>query len=195
MQSLQPHVPRFCLLCVFELLFPPIDIQHTQCPCRFVILETKALWSQASSHMYIYYIYIILRSTSQVRQQDTGHIRSVPMHAASGLFSWSMAFLSRQFAPTIMDLRPLHIVCTSYISIFPFWASVAGGEGRPRSEAPCSTYGYQFAPWATDGSASAASEIEVGSIYPTTQELRAAAAKQAETCVARMTWCLSLIHV
>ena len=100
-----------------------------------------------------------------------------------------LAFLSRQFAPTIMDLRPLHIVCTSYISIFPFWASVAGGEGRPRSEAPCSTYGYQFAPWATDGSASAASEIEVGSIYPTTQELRAAAAKQAETCVARMTWC------
>ena len=34
----------------------------------------------------------------------------------------------------------------------------------------------------TDGSASAASEIEVGSIYPTLQELRAAAAKQA-TCV------------
>ena len=38
---------------------------------------------------------------------------------------------------------------------------------------------------ATDGSASVASEIEVGSIYPTMQEeLRAAAAKQADTCVA-----------
>ena len=106
-------------LCAFKLLFPPIDIQHTQCPCRFVILETKALWSQASSHMYIYYIYIILRSTSQVRQQDTGHIRSVPMHAASGLFSWSMAFLSRQFAPTIMDLCPLHIICLLYTSPSP----------------------------------------------------------------------------
>ena len=33
---------------------------------------------------------------------------------------------------------------------------------------------------ATDGSASAASEIEAGSIYPAMQELRAAAAKQAE---------------
>ena len=43
---------------------------------------------------------------------------------------------------------------------------------------------------ATDGSASAASEIEVGSIYPTMLELRAAAAKQAaNTCVARVVWC------
>ena len=37
---------------------------------------------------------------------------------------------------------------------------------------------------ATGGSASAPSEIEVGSICPTTQELRAAAANQADTCVA-----------
>ena len=37
---------------------------------------------------------------------------------------------------------------------------------------------------ATDGSASAASEIEEGSIYPTMQELRAAAAKHADTFVA-----------
>ena len=36
----------------------------------------------------------------------------------------------------------------------------------------------------TDGSASAASEIKEGSIYPTMQELRTAAAKQADTCVA-----------
>ena len=43
---------------------------------------------------------------------------------------------------------------------------------------------------ATDGSASAASEIEVGSIsiYRTMQELRAAAAKQADTCVAGDAW-------
>ena len=39
----------------------------------------------------------------------------------------------------------------------------------------------------TDGCASAASEIEVGSIYPTLQELRTAAAKQA-TCVT-CSWC------
>ena len=37
---------------------------------------------------------------------------------------------------------------------------------------------------ATGGSASAASEIEVGSICPAMQELRAAAAKQADMCVA-----------
>ena len=42
---------------------------------------------------------------------------------------------------------------------------------------------------ATDGSASAASEIEAGSINPTMQELRAAAAKQADTCVAGVAWC------
>ena len=42
---------------------------------------------------------------------------------------------------------------------------------------------------ATDGSASATSEIEVGSVYLTTQGLRAAAAKQADTCVARVAWC------
>ena len=42
---------------------------------------------------------------------------------------------------------------------------------------------------ATDGSASAASEIEVGSMYPTMLGLRAAAAKQADnTCVARVVW-------
>ena len=42
---------------------------------------------------------------------------------------------------------------------------------------------------ATDGSASAASEIEAGSIYPTMQELCAAAAKQADKCVAGVAWC------
>ena len=42
---------------------------------------------------------------------------------------------------------------------------------------------------ATDGSASAACEIEEGSIYPTIQELRAAAAKQVDTCVAGVAWC------
>ena len=43
---------------------------------------------------------------------------------------------------------------------------------------------------ATDGSTSAAPEIEVGSIYPTMLELRAAGAKQADnTCVARVVGC------
>ena len=48
------------MLAVFlELFFPPIDtrqalIQHTQCPCRFVILATKALQSQATRQTYIY---------------------------------------------------------------------------------------------------------------------------------------------
>ena len=45
---------------------------------------------------------------------------------------------------------------------------------------------------ATDGSASAASEIEEGSIHPTMQQLRAAAAKrakQADTCAAGVAWC------
>ena len=41
---------------------------------------------------------------------------------------------------------------------------------------------------ATDGSASAASKIEIGSIYPTMQQLRAAAAKQTNACVACVAW-------
>ena len=40
----------------------------------------------------------------------------------------------------------------------------------------------------TDGSASAASEIEVDSIYPTMQEVLVAAAKQVDTCVAGVAW-------
>ena len=42
---------------------------------------------------------------------------------------------------------------------------------------------------AKDGGALAAPKCEVASIYPTMQELRAAATKQADTCVARMAWC------
>ena len=42
---------------------------------------------------------------------------------------------------------------------------------------------------ATNSSGSASSEIEVDSIYPTMQELRAAAAKEEDTCVAGVAWC------
>ena len=80
--------------CVCSKLFPPpIDmqqalVQHTQCPCRFVILATKALQSQASRQTYIRYSCGIL------------------LRVASGLFSWNvaaglLAFSSRQFALTI----------------------------------------------------------------------------------------------
>ena len=88
MFSVQPHVSRCCLL-------PPIDIQqalvqHAQCPCRFVILATKALYSQASRQVYIF----------------ASHIRGILTRVASGLFSWSavaglLAFSSRQYTPTI----------------------------------------------------------------------------------------------
>ena len=114
-----------------ELFFPPIDIQqaliqHTQCPCRFVILATKALQSQAWRQTYIY----IANAT---RHQEV-HIL---MRVASGLFSWSMvagllAFSSRQFALKI-DHEPCFIPGT----VFSSYASVAGGVCRPRSEAPC----------------------------------------------------------
>ena len=48
---------------------------------------------------------------------------------------------------------------------------------------------------ATNGSASAASEIEKGSIYLTMQELRAAAAKQADTCVVAGVACCGVWRV
>ena len=72
--------------------------------------------------------------------KDTRYIHTRYNHACGvcGLFSWSLAaallaFSSHQFTLTIKhgpSLCPLH-------TIFPSWASVAGGVCRPRSEAPC----------------------------------------------------------
>ena len=64
------------------------------------------------------------------------------MHVVSGLFSWSMAAGRRgswhfQVASAI-DQGPLS--ASHNVSIFPSWASEAGGECRPRSEAPCTVY-------------------------------------------------------
>lgn len=64
------------------------------------------------------------------------------MGAASEVVSWNTAtgllvlFPRYQFAPTIMDLCPPHIV----VSYFPSWACAAGGEYHPRSTAPCIAY-------------------------------------------------------
>ena len=59
-----------------EPFFPLIDIQqalvqHTQCPCRFVILATKALQSQASRQTYVY--------TSRI--QDTRYIQTYAVYS------------------------------------------------------------------------------------------------------------------
>ena len=74
--------------CVLQSVFPPIDIQqalieHTQCPCRFVILliiETKALQSQASRQIYKYtrytsYIAIATRYQLHTRGFAGGRVR------------------------------------------------------------------------------------------------------------------------
>ena len=39
---------RGILVCLVHIkpFFLPVDTQHTQCPCRFFLLETEALWSQ-----------------------------------------------------------------------------------------------------------------------------------------------------
>ena len=59
------------------------------------------------------------------------------MHAASALFTWSkklLAFASRQFES---NYGPLSASFLLFWSIISLRASVAGGSGRPRSEAPC----------------------------------------------------------
>ena len=71
------------------------------------------------------------------------HTRHAHASGGCGLFSWSMAagllaFSSCQFARSLSIksgpcLCPLH-------TIFPSWASVAGGVCRPRREAPCIYY-------------------------------------------------------
>ena len=140
--------------CEFRTVFPPIDIQqaliqHTQCPCRFVILATKALQSQASRQTYIY---IASATRYQVHTRYTHGV-------ASGLFSWSMAarllaFSSRQFALTInhgplfashyfsflskrsgrrmppAERSALYIIRTWYrVRIFKLW-EIASNEGK-----------------------------------------------------------------
>ena len=127
-----------------KLFFPSMDIQqallvlivqHTQCPCRFILPGTwyvlsrqKKLCSHQLQDRRIY--------TSQIHNKIPGtcihkYMHGILMREASGLFSWSMAagllaFSSRQF-------------CTLSVSdhiIFPSWASAAGGVCLPRSEAP-----------------------------------------------------------
>ena len=114
-----------------KLFFQPIDIQHTQCPYRFIILETKALQSQASRQTH----------ASQV-QQDTIHIRGILMHVASGLFpgvlrrgSWHFQAASLHLCNIYINHGPLS--ASHNISTSPSRASVAGGECRPQSEALC----------------------------------------------------------
>ena len=97
-------------------------VQHTQCPCRFVILATKALQSQ-SSETVIY----IDRKCNKIPV-------SILTRVASGLFSWSMAagllaFSSRQFGlQSIMDLCPLHTIFLSKQA----WRAAYAARGAKR---------------------------------------------------------------
>ena len=108
---LQPHVPRCCLLCVFKLLEIAIGIQHTLSPCRFVILETTTLESQASrqthTHIYTHRKYNKIPGTYAVylcmwRRPGCfpGAWRRCPWH-------FQVASLHLQ---SIMDLCPLHVI-------------------------------------------------------------------------------------
>ena len=89
-------------------------VKHARRPCRFVILATKALYSQASRQVDVY----------------TSHIHGILMRVASGLFSWSMvagllAFSSRQCALTI-NHGPL-----SASHYFPFLSKRSGRRMPP----------------------------------------------------------------
>ena len=83
--------------CVFSTHQASTTVQHTQCPCRFVILlmaTKKALYSHKLRDIYMHRKY-----------QDTRYIHTRYTLACGvwGLFSWNMAagllaFSSRQFA-------------------------------------------------------------------------------------------------
>ena len=93
---------------VFRTVFPLIDIQqaliqHTQCPCRFVILATKKLCSHKLRDRHIF--------TSQM-QQDTRHIpyavnsRVWRLGCFSGAWrrgSWHFQVASLHFLQSIMN--------------------------------------------------------------------------------------------
>ena len=110
---------------------------------------------------------------------------------------------------TLLDVQPFfcRFLANQRPSIVPPYAphTYAGIRGDPlypsaSHTTPCEQHMYltsnlrrdrydiqvPICTMATDASASAASEIEVGSICPKMQELRAAAARQADTCIQRL---------
>ena len=150
MLSLQPNVPRWCLLCL-KLFFPPIDIQqalvqHTQCPCRFVFLAAKALQSQSSRQdRYTH------RKCNKIPGINPVHSCVWRLCCFPGAWRRLLALSSRQFALiynqswTSVRFTLLLLFFPSYVSlaggcILPSYASLAGGVCRPRSEAPCKPY-------------------------------------------------------
>ena len=128
--------PTACCVCL-QLFF---DLSTSSTPIvRADSSSYKALYVATSLETCNIYTSLV--------QQDTRCIRDTLMHVASRLYSWSMAagllvFSSRKFAPTI-NHGPLS--ASHHISIFPSWASEAGGRCRPRSEAPCISYMYEWA--------------------------------------------------
>ena len=129
-----------CSTLLLAVFFPPADIrqalvQHTQCPCRFVMLATKALYVVTSfeTGICLYRKYNIRPGTFAVYTNACGvwvaHLEYGC--GALGIFK-SPAFTHNQ---AWIFIFPIH-------TISPSWASVrvAGGVCRPRSEAPCMTY-------------------------------------------------------
>ena len=140
MLSLQSYVPRWCLLCVSNCFFHPstssklLIVQHTQCPCRFVILATKNKKELCSHKLrdktYIYSEY----SANAVRHE----VHTLYIHTCG---VW-VVFLEHGGGALGIFKSP---VCTynqswtfARFTLFflPPKASVAGGVCRPRSEAP-----------------------------------------------------------
>ena len=96
------------------------------CPCRFVILATHALQSQASRQTYIY-IANATRYQVHTRYTHACGVWVVFLEHGGG----ALGIFKSQFALTINRMN-LSLSASHY-----FQASVAGGLCRPRSEAPC----------------------------------------------------------
>ena len=124
-----------CCVSLISYFFPSIDIQHTQCPCRFVILERRKLKLCCRQKKFETGICI---GTTQSKIPGAYGILT---HVASGLFSRCMAakLLALSKSPVCtanrVDLCPIHI---SFCG-FPFWSSVAGGACCSRGEARCTS--------------------------------------------------------
>ena len=77
------------LTCVFliKVFFPPVDIQHTQCPCRFVILERqlrKALYSNIIRDRHIHREYLE-QATRHIRYTHASDIQTVLLEHGGGI--------------------------------------------------------------------------------------------------------------
>ena len=110
MLSLQPHVPRCCLLCGFKLLFPPIDIEHSQ-SVPIHPRDKISVVTSFETDIYIHRKHNKMPGTYTV-YSCMRRPGCFPGAWRRGSWHFHVASLHLQ---SIIDLGPLHIIFTFFL--------------------------------------------------------------------------------